>query len=129
MPRERPAARRATISAWAVGSEVRDDLVVAAGDDLAVWERDDSADGDLAGELGRAGFGDGGVEEVEVVVMVMVLRMGLGADLWLSFGAEEAGDLASEGFDGGRAREDGSVVELEGLAPDALRSAGRCCEG
>jgi hypothetical protein len=45
---------------------IAEDAVLAAGDDLAAMD-DDGADGDFAGEFGGAGFGDGGVEEGEVV--------------------------------------------------------------
>ena len=47
------------------GVVVAQDAVLAAGDDLAV-EGEDGADGDFAVTLGGAGFGDAGVEEVEV---------------------------------------------------------------
>ena len=51
------------------GVVVAQDAVLPAGDDLAV-EGEDGSDGDFAVTLGGAGFGDGGVEEVEVGVIV-----------------------------------------------------------
>ena len=48
------------------GVVVAQNTVLAAGDDLAVVD-DDGADGDFAITLGGAGFGDAGVEVVEVV--------------------------------------------------------------
>jgi hypothetical protein len=42
--------------------------VLAAGEDFVLIDHD-GADGDFAGELGCAGFGDGGVEVGEVVLI------------------------------------------------------------
>jgi len=55
------------------GVVVAEDAVLAAGDDLVLVD-DDRADGDLAGEFGGAGFGDGGVEVGEVVVIINIGR-------------------------------------------------------
>jgi hypothetical protein len=50
------------------GVVVPEDAVLAAGDDFVLIDHD-GADGDFAGELGCAGFGDGGVEVGEVVAI------------------------------------------------------------
>ncbi len=84
-----------------------EDLVVAAAEDgLAVGSEDDGAYGDFACGFSGAGLGEGEVHEVEVghdagQTRGELLRI---AGLGLGFGAEEAGDLGGEGFDGGRAR-------------------------
>ena len=50
------------------GVAVAEDSVLAAADDFVLVD-DDCAYGDFAGGFGGVGFGDGGVEVVEVLVM------------------------------------------------------------
>ena len=70
----RPASRRATISAWAVGSQSRRTRFWPRPMILPVVD-DDCAYGDFAGGFGGVGFGDGGAEVVEVGhVMLAILE-------------------------------------------------------